>query len=656
MKIGVVYYPEQWDRSIWEADADLMQKSGVKIVRMAEFAWCRIEPREGVFEFAWLDEAIEIFAKRDIEIFLCTPTNCPPLWLYEKYPDAIQVGTDRNKINLGIRGHRCYNSPSMLKYSERIIDIMTKRYAGNPAVVGWQIDNELDAAHCCCEYCSPKFRAWLKEKYSTIDKINTAYGNSVWSGEYSSWEQVNPPYGGSKWLNPSLLLDYNRFTSYSMAQFVEFQMNLIRKNCPNTQITINTWLCENMPDFYDAFENLDFVSYDNYPAAKLPSNGEKLYSHSFHLDLMRGIKQKNFWIMEQLSGLLGGWTPMQRAPRPGMIKGYALQAIARGADTVIHFRWRSAVKGAEMFWHGLIDHSNVPGRRFHEFESLCHIVNNHLKRVNDTTIKNKVAILYSSEQEYAFKIQPQAEGMHYYGQLKSYHDAFTRFGVGTDIINWSSSLDEYNIVVAPTMYITNEQVTINLYKFAANGGTLILTNRSGVKDVNNTCIMDQLPTVFKECAGIVVSEYDPIGTDNHTVRHDDGKIYDCEQWCDIIETTTAKALAVYNDDYYEGKPAVTVNNYKEGKVYYVGTVFKKAYYYKLISEILKENGIEYYDNLPDGIELSIRENERESYLFVFNNSENIQKFEAKKTYRSIVNNGMEGTCFMLKPFEMEILK
>jgi len=656
MNIGVDYYPEHWDSKLWEADIALMKITGVKLVRLAEFAWCRLEPTEGVYDFQWLDKAIELFTKYDIKVVLGTPTNTPPLWLYEKYPDAIQVDKNGDKSFIGIRGHRCYNSPSLRKFAGKIVDEMTKHYANIESVIGWQIDNELEANNCCCEYCTGKFRQWLKNKYGTLENMNKCHGNVVWSGEYTTWNQVSGPLGGSLHLNPSYLQDFNRYASDSMVEYIRFQADIIRNNCHGQFITTNTWFTYNSPDFHDTFRELDFVSYDNYPTTKIVEDKEELHTHAFHCDLMRGIKRQNFWIMEQLSGTPGCWMPMMRTPKPGMIKGYSFQAIARGADTIVHFRFRNAAIGAEMFWHGLIDHSNVPGRRFYEFEELCRDVNKISNELKDSVIYNQVAILYSSEQEYAFKIQPQVEGMYYLEQLQLFHKALLSLGVGVDIINWSENLDGYKVVIAPTLFICNETVTKNLYAFVESGGTLILTNRTGVKDVNNICVMEELPGVFKECAGIVVEEYDPIGADKHTIKDNNGKIYECREWCDIIRPTTAKVISTYADDFFAGKAAVTVNSYKAGKTYYLGTVFNSAYYYDLMTSILKENHIEYYDNLSDGLELSVRTNSNGEYLFVFNNSNELKNFESKTDCKSILNQGIKGKKFALKPFEVDVLK
>ncbi len=643
IKIGVDYYPEHWDKRLWSQDADLMKKTGVKVVRLAEFSWSRLEPEEGKFNFEWLDEVVKLFDERNIGVILCTPTNCPPLWMYQNYPETIQTGRDGNKIGIGIRGHRCYTSPIFRKYSSRIIDRMTKHYASNKNIIAWQIDNELESNFCCCEYCTGDYRNWLEKKYGSIKKINSIYGNNVWSGEYSHWEQIKTPLGSYPyaWYNPSYMLDYYRFASDSMVEYVEFQTQVIRKNCKETLITTNTWFCDKLPDLYDTFRDLDVVSYDNYPTTKIPADPEALYSHSFHLDLMRGIKNKNFWVMEQLSGTPGCWMPMQPTPRPGMIKGYSMQAIAHGADMVVHFRWRSAVTGAEMFWHGLIDHNNVPGRRFNEFADLCATVN-EMPDLEGTLIKNRCAIIYSSDQEYALKNQPQTEGFHYYNQLKAYHNAFQSLGVGTDIINQYEDFSSYRIIVVPMLYIVEKGVAKRLYEFTKTGGTVIITNRSGVKDFNNNCIMESLPTIFRELIGAYITEYDAIGNDISHIKMEDETEYDITQWCDILETETADILATYSDNFYEGKPAVTKNKYGKGSAYYVGIIGKKAFYKKLIEDAIKTSGLEYIKNLPEGVELTIREKCNQYIYFLFNNTDKQQGVT------------IDGNKTELSPFEMRI--
>lgn len=666
IQIGVDYYPEQWPEQMWEQDADRMKECGVKVVRMAEFAWSRMEPEEGAYDFEWLDRAVSVFTDRRMQVVLCTPTCTPPLWAFEKYPEIIQTGPDGQRIAIGIRGHRCMNSPVYRTLCEKIIRQLVNRYRDNPAVIAYQIDNELEANHCRCEVCQESFQNWMRKKYRNVQEVNAAYGNSVWSGEYSSFSQVKPPMGDFiKWQNPSLTLDYNRYASESTVAYLEFQRTLIHSLAPDAWITTNSWLCENMPDFYDLFQNLDIVSYDNYPTTVLPESQEELYSHAFHLDLMRGIKQQNFWIMEQLSGAVGSWMPMSSSPEPGMIKGYALQAIAHGADTVVHFRWRTAVAGAEMYWHGILDHSDVPGRRYEEFRELCRIVDG-LQEMDGSYVKNSVALLYSSDNEYGFKLQHQAEGMYYLEQLKSLHDGFTAIGVGVDIIDESADLSAYEIVLAPTMLITHEETEKALHEFAAQGGTILLTNRSGVKDSYNKCVMQPLPGIYRELVGARVREYNAPGSylgqlkltddvlrENYkkSCRYYPGGEADekllrenavYRQWCDILEAETAQVFAEYGDRYYSGSAAVTRNCYGAGTVYYIGTVCDRMFYISLAKCMASEKKIFYYDNLPLGVEVTYRQKDDKLWRFVFNNTNKEQKvcFDSK--------------TYWMKPFEMKI--
>ena len=645
MIVGVAYYPEHWNRSLWIADADLMQKTGVQLVRMAEFAWSRLEPKDGVFDFSWLDEAISIFEKHGIKVVLCTPTSCPPLWLYEKHPDSVMVEKDGKPTPLGVRGHRCINHPDMLFYVQRIVERMTAHYADCPAVVAWQIDNELEAYSCYCQHCSAKFRQWVQNKYETLEKVNQSYGNAVWSGEYSSWNQIQPPHGHypDAWMNPAYMLDYCRFASDNMIDFVRMQTEIIRRHCPGIPVTTNVWFSGHMPDFYQEFRDLNFVAYDNYPPTRLPEDQETCYSHAFHLDLMRGVKNKPFWIMEQLSGGMGCWAPMARTPEPGMIKGYALQAFAHGADTVVHFRWRTATTGAEMHWHGLLDHSNVPGRRFREFADLCQTAS-ELSDLRGTDIRSDVAILMAFENEYAFKLQPQTSGYYYFEQMQRLHAAFGNCGLNVDIISQHNVLDGYRIVIAPEMYVTDEAVSQRLHDYARRGGIVILTTRSGVKDVHNNAVMAPLPGVYADMAGIHVTEYNPISSDHVPVCFDDQISFDAKQWCDVLETDTAETMAVYGGEYFKGTPAVTCNHYGSGQVYYIATVGSQALYDHLIHQILAQNEIPFIPNLPARVEITKRSGCGTSAYFVFNNDDKEKDFV------------LFGEPCHLNDFEMKIIK
>ncbi|RDV00331.1 beta-galactosidase [Trinickia dinghuensis] len=624
MKVGVDYYPEHWDRALWEQDAQRMHEAGITIVRLAEFAWSRLEPTEGNFDFDWLDQAISVFARHGIGVVLGTPTATPPVWLTHSYPDVLPVDNKEHAHYPGVRLHRCYNSPSLRLYGERIIDRLTRRYGSNPAVIGWQTDNELAANDCHCEYCTRGFRSWLKTKYETLDNLNREWGTVVWSGEYSDWMQVHTPLGGSPHLNPSFLLDFRRFSSDSVAAFNRFQAEIIRRNSPGKFVTHNLWGYPVTADYYDMFESMDFASVDYYPATDLVDDSKsKMYHGALTLDLTRGVKRKNFWVMEQLSGTPGCWYPMSRTPFPGMIRAYAWQSVSRGADAVVQFRWRSARIGAEQFWHGLLDHHGVPGRRFDEFVQFSSEVNRLAPLLEGTTLEHEAAMLFSHEQLNALQIQPQADGFDYLGNFKRLHSALLRIGVGTDVINWRDDFAKYKLVVAPMLYLIDQDMAANLRAYVEQGGTLVLTTRSGVKNMDNVCLPGRLPNLLSDLTGAIVDEYDPVGKDRQRIKFESLESegsggFECSQWCDILSPGTAHTVATYSSEYFAGRAAVTKNTCGAGTVYYIGTILDDAANKALFGRVAEDLHLDYMPNLPEGVETAVRRSSATRLRFLLN--------------------------------------
>ena len=645
IQIGIDYYPEHWDRGMWEADISHMARLGVHVVRIGEFAWSVMEPQEGVFDFGWMDDAISLIARYGMRVILGTPTNSAPLWLYHNYPDTVQWERCGQPTQLGIRGHRCITSPTFRRYAGRIVEQMAKRYAGRPEIYAWQLDNELGSNHCTCPSCMESYRGFLREKYGTLENLNKAWGSDVWSGVVSDWDQITAvrnPQCPNNWYNPASVLDHERFAAASLTDYIRFQCDIIRKYDPKAVITTNSCFGADLPDFHQEFEPLDVAAYDNYPPIAVPEDPGALYSNAFALDFIRSFKQKNFWILEQLGGPTGCWAPIAPAMTPGMLEGYALQAVAHGADLLCFFRWRSAVSGAEMFCHGLLDHDNRPNRRLRELEALCKRLQ-ALPRLDQTTPRSQVAMLYSADQEFALKNSAQSDGFAYWTQMRLMHEGCMNLGVNLDILPEGHSLDGYQVVLVPTHFITDPKVVRQLEDFAASGGTVVVTNRSGVKDQNGNCILGQpLPGAFRELCGCSVAEYDAIGKAQSLVRTIHGEVHRITGWCDVLELEGAAAWAKYADRFYQGSPAITRNAYGRGLAYYLGAVGEKGLYRALLTEIFQERQIPVLETLPMGVEVTERSGPGGSYRFIFNNTPSEKSFS------------LDGEWFAMKPFEMTI--
>jgi beta-galactosidase len=626
-KIAIDYYPEHWDRSMWEDDVRAMAELGTYAVRVGEFAWSRMEPSEGVYDFAWLDDAIDLIAKYGMKVILGTPTNCAPLWLYTAHPDTIQYERDGQPTHLGIRGHRCQTSPTFRAYAEKIIRKMAERYAGRPEILAWQIDNEVESNHCTCPSCRKSFQEWCREKHGTLEQLNRDWGTVVWSGEYSDWSQIecfNTAWvNKSDWFNPAYMLDYERFCSKTTADYVAFQTALIREYDPAAVVTTNACFGLHVQDFYQEFAPLDVASYDNYPPLELPADPTaEVYSNAFALDMVRGWKNKNFWIMEQLGGPMGCWMPTTRAMEPGMLEGYAMQAVAHGADLLSFFRWRTASTGAEMYCYGLLDHDNKPNRRLKELE----LLQGRLAKaegLDGTTVKSQVALVFSPDQSYNFSNQTASRGFDYWRQERLFHDALMSLGVNVDVVSDDASLDpeQCKIVIVPAYAVTSDAFAAKLEAYVAAGGHAVLTVHSGTKDVNGNCTVGEyLPGKFARMAGCRVVESDAIGEAVQTVRDANGNVHNISVWCDLLELDGAQAIAEYDERYYAGMPAACRNAYGAGTCSYVGTVGDKSFHRALLVSELRLAGIDFIENLPAGVESCTRSAEGREFRFFFNNT------------------------------------
>ena len=647
---GVDYYPEHWPKERWPEDARLMAEAGFNVVRLAEFAWSKMEPHEGEYDFDWLDRTISILASHGIQVVLGTPTASPPPWLMSRHPDIFRVREDGLRVTFGNRREYCPNNLVYHDYSRRIVTQMAEHYAHHPAVIGWQIDNEF-GDRCYCPACADTFQTWLRNRYTSLDDLNLKWGTVFWSHVYNDWSEIPVPLttGGSP--NPGLALDFYRFVSNSYVAYQQMQIDLLRNTCPQHFVTHNFMgLKYDHINYFDLACNLDLVSWDNYPRMQWTMKAQVDPSKmALSHDTMRGLKHQNFWVMEQQAGQ-GGWEMVSVTPRPGELRLWAYQSIAHGADGIVFFRFRTARHGTEQYWHGLLDHDARPGRRYEEVKRMGAEIKRAGAKIAGSVVKPAVAMLLSYDSRFAFQIQGNNPQFNYADHFHQCYRALHRRHVPIDVIQPAADLSSYKLVIAPALHLVCESVARNLKHFVEAGGVLVLTPRTGVKDESNAVVNCRLPGLLAELAGVEVEEYDSLPPKTHNGLEfllpelATAHLPAANMWCDVLKPNGATVVARYTQDYYAGKPAITLNRFGQGQVLYVGTLGDEVYE-TLTGWLLGLAGVRRLLAAPDGVEVTERWQGERRLLFVLNHTEREQEITLDCCYQDLLGGlmSLQGT-------------
>jgi len=625
---GVDYYPEQWPTERWPEDARLMADAGINLVRLAEFAWSCLEPRTDHFDFAWLDRALDVLQACGIRAVLGTPTASPPPWVMAALPDAYRVLESGQRQTYGNRREVCPSHPGYRERGCKITRAMAEHYAHHPAVVGWQIDNEL-GGRCYCPLCRTAFAEWLQSRYGSLDSLNQAWGTVFWSHVYTEWSQIPVPLQTGGVPNPGLDLDYRRFMSDVYVHFQQEQVDILRRLCPAHLITHNLMgFRYDEVNYFDLARTLDVVAWDNYPRTAWHRHREAdPVSLALGHDTMRGLKRKNFWMMEQQSGS-GGWQEVGVTPRPGEMRLWTYQAVSHGADAIVYFRWRTARFGTEQYWHGILDHHGQPRRRYRELQT----IGTELEQIGDRILgaesRPQVAMVLSYDSRFAFQGQANHGSFDYADHFSSYYAALHRRNVGVEIVPPCVDLSRYRLVIAPALHVLSQEVAAILRRYVENGGTLLVTARSGVKDEANALVNLPLPGLLADLCGVEVEEYDTLPPEVRVpvVWEESGFPGPAREsyarlWFDMLAPATAQVVARYQGETYSGRAAITVNRHGQGRAAYVGTLGDDALHDQVINWVLEGTAIAPVLITPEGVEAAERWKDGQRLLFLLNHSE-----------------------------------
>ena len=562
MELGVCYYPEQWPEAWWADDARRMAEMGIRWVRIAEFAWSRIEPAAGQWDWGWLDRAIETLHGHGLKVVLCTPTATPPRWLLDAEPGMLAVDAQGQSRGFGSRRHYCFSSTAYRQQSERITRAMASRYGQHPAVAAWQTDNEYGCHLTVLSYSADAragFRDWLRARYGDVATLNTAWGTVFWSQEYSDFAQIDPPVATVTEANPAHRLDYRRFASDAVRSFNRAQVDLLRSLSPGRPVTHNFMGFFTEFDHHDVSEDLDIASWDSYPLGFTQdfflSDAEKLrYARtghpdipSFHHDLYRGMCKGRWWVMEQQPGPVN-WARWNTVPLDGMVRLWTWQAFAHGAEVVSYFRWRQAPFAQEQMHAGLnrpdrsVDQGGVEAAQVAlELQQFPHAA---------AVVQARVALVFDYRSQWMAQIQPQGADFNALELTFRAYSALRQLGLDVDIVAPRADLTGYALVVLPAQL---QEDADWMTRAARSGAQVVFGPRAGSKTADFAIPDGLAPGAFAGATGLRVQRVGSLPPGwTEAVLWDGGGQSMVSHWREDLHLQGAIAVAAYTD----GRPAV----------------------------------------------------------------------------------------------------
>lgn len=673
--MGVCYYPEHWPKDVWEEDLDRMKEVGISVVRIAEFAWALMEPREGVFDFSLFSEFMDLCDKKGMDVIVGTPTATPPAWLTHKYPEVLNQDELGHVYHHGHRRHYNMNTKIYYDLSRRIVEKMAYAYKDKKCLIGWQLDNEFNCSinsyHSKADDIA--FRTYLKDKFKDLDTLNEALGNTFWSQIYTDWNQIETPkHVAANAYNPHMMLEFRKFISDTVLRYAKMQTETLRSIIPADQFITTNGLFKyiDYKKMQDA-NTTDYITFDSYPGFSNTVNADlenfiTLRDRDMikNLSMTRGLSA-NFGVMEQQSGG-GGWTvgsacPM---PKPGQMRLWTYQSVAHGADFISYFRWRTSPMGTEIYWEGINSHDNRPdARRVLEAQEIGKEFKS-LQEVAGSKYVAKVGYIHSYANDwdaYGDTIRRRYQDI----SDASWFRAATLSHTPMDYVYLDENtkvedLKKYELLVFSHACIVTKKVSEILSQYVKEGGTLVIGARTGNKDDYGKCPIGTIvPGNLTSIAGAQSVEGTFLGAldEKMTATWKDKSIA-MPLYNEILKTIDkdTKVLASFDRGHYQGMAAVTEKKSNKGSVIFVGGAFSEDMAYTILEYTKQISPFKDVISLPKEMELAVRGNDNTNYYFVLNYTREKQDLKLKKSFTDLLTKKDLSGDISIEPFDVLILK
>ncbi len=617
---GGDYNPEQWPRDVWDEDVRLMREAGVSIVTLGVFAWGTVEVADGVRDWSWLDDAIDLLHAHGIAVDLATPTAAPPSWLLTAHPDITPVLADGYREPPGGRNAWCPAHPVYRRYALRHVEELARRYGAHPAVRLWHVGNELGGGNvrCYCDRSAAAFRAWLADRHGSLDAVNEAWGTAQWGHRFSAWEQIDPPRGRHGAPNPSLYLDFERYSSDALlTQYLAEKEVIARHSAAPVTTNFMVGAGAHIVDYASWAPHTAVVATDHYTLVDDECREQDL---ALAGDRTRGMSPGRApWLLMEHSTGAPSWQQRNRAKDPGEIARNALGHVARGADGVLFFQWRASRAGAEQFHSAMLPHGGTRTRVWREVVALGADLRRIAEVAGTRVEPARVAVVVDDAAGWALQhgLMPH-RGLSYGRELRAWHRALWDRQVLCDVVPVTAALDGYDLVIVPTLLVVDDDAAARLAGVPERGGTLVVTYLSGICDADGQVIPGGFPGRFRDVLGVWTDEFYPLQPGERVALDDGSTVAD---WTERVVLDGAQAVVRYTSSSLAGAPAVTERPVGTGAAWYVSAALELDSLGRVVDRLLAETGVPRTVEAPAGVEAVRRVGPGGSYLFLLNHTD-----------------------------------
>ncbi|MDR6945221.1 beta-galactosidase [Mucilaginibacter pocheonensis] len=591
---GVAYYDEYMPYERLDKDVQMMKDCGINVVRIAESTWSTVEPQDGVFDFSHIDRVLSAMHKGGISVIIGTPTYAVPTWMVKKHPEILAI-TPSGQNQYGMRQNMDITNTNYRFYANRVIRKMMEHVKDNPAVIGYQVDNETKSYGTSGPNVQALFVKYMQAKYKTLDNINKIFGLDYWSNRINNWNDF-PSMNGT--INASLASEFAKFQRQLVTDYLAWQVAIVREyKRPDQFITHNfdfewrgySFGIQPDVDHFAAAKALDIAGVDIYHPSQDKLTGAEI---SFGGDVTRSMKgNRNYLVMETEAQGFPQWTPY-----PGQLRLQAFSHLASGANMVEYWPWHSIHNSAETYWKGLLSHDFEPNPVYNEAKTIGKDFARLSPQLINLKKKSDVAILFSNEALSGFKAFGFGWGVRtgYNEVLRQFYDGLYHMNVNCDFVDpTSQNIENYKVLIVPLLYAAPDSLLQRLNRFVKNGGHIIYTLKSGFSDENVKVRTSHQPGIIDEACGIYYNQFtvpENVGLkgDDFNLKPEDKKI---NIWMELITPTTAKVLAYYDHPVWGKYAAITENSYGKGLATYIGCLPTSAVTDKILADAIKKAGL-----------------------------------------------------------------